>query len=73
MTLVSYVPGCHLEDLGGSTPFDRIGDAIPSCVLDLFGAGRVDADDAVLLPSLVPHAVEHQTGTEAFSRGGPSM
>ena len=54
----SHVNSYHLKDLGGSTPFDRIGDAMPECVLDLFGVTRIDADDVVLLPSLVPHAVE---------------
>lgn len=39
-------------------PFELLGDLIPKDVLDELGIGRVDADEVILKPDLMSHAVE---------------
>jgi len=57
-TCCSHVNSYPLESLGGASALDLVGGLGLEGVLELFGVRRLDPTDVVLLPSLMPHAVE---------------
>ena len=54
----SHVNSYPLASLGGISPIDNLGALVPAGALAGLGVTRLDPDEVVLRPSLVPHAVE---------------
>lgn len=54
----SHVNSYPRKALGGACPLGLASQVLPEGFLDTFGIERVEADDVVLRPSLVPHAVK---------------
>ncbi|MBR3327988.1 MAG: hypothetical protein IKG22_11775 [Atopobiaceae bacterium] len=54
----SHVNSYPLASLGGISPIDNLGALVPPGALAGLGVTRLDPDEVVLRPSLVPHAVE---------------
>lgn len=54
----SHVNSYPLGSLGGVSPIDNLGALVPPEALAALGVRRLDPDEVVLRPSLVPHAVE---------------
>ena len=54
----SHVNSYRSAGRGGKCPFELLGDLLPRGVMDELGLERVEPDDVVLRPALVPHAVE---------------
>lgn len=57
-TCCSHVNSYPLESLGGKCPFDALGGLFPEAALASLGIARLDPSEVVLLPRLMPHAVE---------------
>lgn len=56
--ICSHVNSYPRKALGGACPLSLASQVLPEGFLDAFGVERVEPDDVVLRPSLVPHAVK---------------
>ena len=54
----SHVNSYPLASLGGVSPIDNLGAIVPAEALAALGVLRLEPDEVVLRPSLMPHAVE---------------